>query len=214
MWGGLYDDVFWLLLPKFLPAGFYFLVRGHCYLTLLTLSYSRTKGWKTKWISDGRSEMTLLCKWPVNVWYQSFAVSQFLGEKPHFGPNPSFWTCFSCFSGRNVPNLNSCSNSLNPSLIPLTDLVVFSVNELIYADSYREVRNEITRPVPNFADHLPKPWSDRFTIWMENAHCLFRISSYSRAYILINLWQDKAIIPWDTSWEHNMKYFKKTKETS
>ena len=44
------------------------------------------------------------------------------------------------FSGRNVPNLNSCSSCLNPSLVPVSDfLVCFSVNELIYANNNRSV---------------------------------------------------------------------------
>ena len=42
------------------------------------------------------------------------------------------------FSRRNVPNLNSCSSCLKPSLIPVSDfLVCFPVNELIYENSNR-----------------------------------------------------------------------------
>ena len=76
MWDGLYDDGFWLLLPKFLPAGFYFLVRGHCYLNLVGIIEFKNERLKNEMDSGGRSAMTLLCKWPVNIWYQSFAVSQ------------------------------------------------------------------------------------------------------------------------------------------
>ena len=66
------------------------------------------------------------------------------------------------FSGRDVPNGNSCSISSKPTLIPVSGFRgSFSVN----GNDFLQAVNTIPGgnvPVQNFAYHLPKLWTDHF----------------------------------------------------